>query len=104
MARINEEQFAQGIDKRPEGGPSFRGAVLDALPASGGIDAEEVKKKLADKLSTFGVEEKNAKTKITQALNNLRRDSKATRTYVEGTAFYKKAPVEEKPAEGAPAQ
>jgi len=82
MAKINEDQFNSGEEKRPAGGPSFRGTVLDTCPKSGGIDAQGIVDKMA-------LTESNSKTKVTQALNNLYRDGKVDRRYVDGVSYYK---------------
>ena len=78
---ISMEEFEAGEEKRPEGGPSFRGSVLNALSEEEGMNVVAV-------VEVLRLNDSNAKTKVTQALNNLYRDKKVGRRYVDKTAYF----------------
>jgi len=94
----DENAWDTGEERRPEGGPSFRGTVFDVL-ANKIMDAEEVKNKVEKKLGLTDLKMQ----KVSTALNNLYRDGKVLRKYVEGKAIFRQA-AEEAPAEEAPVE
>ena len=96
---ITLDEFEKGEEKfaRVEG-VSFRGSVLEAVPTDKALNADEVHA-VVSKIEAFG-EKKMAQTRT--ALNNLLRDKKLSRRYVENKAYYTKAEPEIE--EDAPAE
>lgn len=82
---ISLDKFNEGEDKFVRNqGLSFRGTVLEKVPSNQAASAEEVHAAVI-KVEAFA-EKSLGKTRT--ALNNLLRDGKISRRYVDNVAYY----------------